>query len=112
MHLQSSKLAVPMSPEVAGFAAVLEARLRLSGFQDKWRDLPLEMLQGQLYAKAEALLKKRGNEAFQTAIIVGLLAMMVADKAALEAKGKAHQPATTPKVQSKARAKRQALHAL
>jgi len=88
MHLQSSTLSVPLSPEVAGFAAVMESKLRLSKFHTSWKDLSLEILQARLYDEAEAFLTMRGGDAFQAAVHLGILAMLAADRAAKEAKGR------------------------
>jgi len=83
MHLQSKSLAVMLSPEVGGFAAVLEARLRMHGLGSRWKKVPYEEVLRQLQTKVIELVENpRGRGAFHKAVLVGLLAMMAADHCA------------------------------
>lgn len=82
MHLQSDKLSVPLSPEIAGFAAVLEARLRSTDPKFTWKNVPYREVLKQLKLKVQALIDSEpGTEAFNRAVLVGMLAMMAADMA-------------------------------
>lgn len=87
MYNKSRTLSVPVSPEVAAFAVVMEARLALEGYDEveKWEGISTEKLMKQLEAKAKRLAAAdptNATELFNKAVIIGNLAMMIADKAA------------------------------
>lgn len=87
MYVANQRLVLPLSPEVTGYAAVLEAKLRLSGANTEWRGSPYAHIKDQLSKKVESLMRVPEEEAFDLAIAVGLLAMMLAEKSQLKKKG-------------------------
>lgn len=86
MYKKTRTLSVPVSPEVAAFAAVMEARLVLEGYDDveSWEGISIQKLQKQLESKAKRLAAAdptNATELFNKAVIIGNLAMMIAEKA-------------------------------
>ena len=81
-------LDIPVSPEVAAFAVVMEAKLQMEGYDqvESWKDIPLERLVAQMKTKVERLAAtdpKNAYEVFTKAVVLGNLAMMIAEKTAL-----------------------------
>lgn len=80
MQIESDLM--PVTPKVAGFAAVMDATLRMGGLQDKWAGLSYQQRLSYLVHECEKLKRLPQEQAFVSATVVGLFAMMVADGAA------------------------------
>ncbi len=85
--MKTQALSIPVGLEVAAFAAVMETKLQLEGYDrvEKWGHIPLQKLIDQLALKAkrlEAADPTNATEIFSRAIALGNLAMMVAEVAA------------------------------
>lgn len=85
MYKKTRTLSVPVSPEVAAFAVVMEARLALEGYDEveKWEGISTDKLMKQLEMKAKRLAAAdptNATELFNKAVIIGNLAMMLAEK--------------------------------
>lgn len=86
MKNKSNHLSAPIGPEVAAFAVVMEARLTREGYDQasSWEGIPMLKLLNQLVAKAKRLEvadPTNASEVFNKAVIIGNLAMMMAEKA-------------------------------
>lgn len=87
MYKKVTSLQVPVSPEVASFAVVMEAKLQMEGYDqvESWQAIPLEKLLAQLKVKTERLAATDPSnpfELFTKSVVIGNLAMMIAEKSA------------------------------
>lgn len=106
--MKTSTLALPVAPEVAGFAVVIEAKLRAEGLDDSstWKHVPTGRLVEQLERKVEKLKSLDPNDAqglFSLAVVIGNLSMMIADRSsrALEVRGAQDPLAPRPRLPPK-----------
>lgn len=87
MFMKTQALSIPVGTEVAAFAAVMETKLQLEGYDkvETWGNIPLRKLIDQLCLKAkrlEAADPANAPEIFSRAVALGNLAMMIAEVAA------------------------------
>ena len=86
MSRKTKRLQLAVSPEVAGFAVVMEAKLQVEGYDDitSWEKFSIEQLVALLRRKADRLAMpgSTAQERFTRAVVIGNLAMMIAEKAA------------------------------
>ena len=80
-------LHVPVGPEVAGFAVIMEAKLQMEGYDNaaSWETIPIERLVRQLAVKVNRLAtttRENPDMLLVRAVVIGNLAMMVAEGAA------------------------------
>lgn len=87
MYIQLGDSYVPVTPEVAAFAACMETKLRMDGKGVTPKDFSFEQLLKHLEHKVRTLKTTPPEDAFTKAVIIGIYAMMLADKAS-EEKGK------------------------
>ena len=94
MYKKMKTLEVPVSPEVAAFAVVMETKLQMEGYDhvQSWEGIPLQQLAKQLAMKihkleAIDLEKADPHEVFTKAVVIGSLAMMLAELAAKKKEG-------------------------
>ncbi len=85
MYKKTRTLSAPVSPEIAAFAVVMEARLVLEEFDqaDSWDGVPIGSLMRSLEMKAKRLASvdpENPTELLNRAAIIGNLAMMIAEK--------------------------------
>lgn len=85
MHIKSNDMVVPITPEVAAFAAAIEAKLHMEGFAnpEEWKKISVRELKQQLADRVRKLLvgdKEEGE--FTRCVVVAALSMMLADRAA------------------------------
>jgi len=95
MYKKTNTLGTPVSPEIAAFSVVMEAKLQLEGYDiiQSWEGIPLPTLIRQLEAKiqklkATDLSKAHPHDIFTKAVVIGSLAMMVAELSARKQEGK------------------------
>lgn len=89
MYKKMKTLSIPVSPEIAAFAVVMETKLQMEGYDHvaSWEGIPLEDLVKQLELKirklkALDLSKADPHEVFVKSVVIGSLAMMVAELSA------------------------------
>lgn len=87
MYKKTAALQAPVSPEVASFAVVMEAKLQMEGYDqlESWEGIPLEKLLAQLKVKTERLAATDPTKVFELftrSVVIGNLAMMIAEKSA------------------------------
>lgn len=87
MYRKVKTLAIPVSPEVAAFAVVLETKLQMEGFDHAptWEDIAQDRLVKQLKMKIDKLTKMDltdPHEVFQKAVVIGIVAMMLSEQTA------------------------------
>lgn len=87
---------LPITPKVAGFAAVMDATLTMGGLRDQWGKLTYKQRVSRLVQECQKLQTLPQDQAFVSATIIGLFAMMVADGAAMATRASAsNRPAVT-----------------
>jgi hypothetical protein len=93
MYKKTNTLGTPVSPEIAAFSVVMEAKLQLEGYDiiQSWEGIPLPTLIRQLEAKIQKLKAtdlSNPHDIFTKAVVIGSLAMMVAELSARKQEGK------------------------